>query len=42
MRSRSFLENHTQFKTKMGKNPTLWGGTYLFGLSKGVPAPGIC
>ena len=42
--SRSSLENHTQFQTKMGKvyvpvflpkrpkNHTLWGSTYLYGL----------
>ena len=45
---RSSLDNHTWFQTKMGKdytrfqtkrrkNPTLWGGTYLYGLYKGVP-----
>ena len=35
--SRSSLENHTRFQTKMGKfrpkklqNPTLWGGTYTY------------
>ena len=48
-RSRSSLENHTRFQTKMGKmytrfqakNHTLWGGTYLYGLYKGVsPSPG--
>ena len=48
--SRSSLENHTRFQTKMGKiynrfqtktaqNPTRWGGTYLNGLYKGVPSP---
>ena len=45
---RSSLNNHTWLQTKMGKdytrfqtkqrkNPTLWGGTYLYGLYKGVP-----
>ena len=44
----SSLENHTQFQTKMGKldtrfqtikaqKPTLWVGTYLYGLYKGIP-----
>ena len=48
IRSRGFLENHTRFQTKMGKvytrfqtkrpkNPTLWGGTHLYGLYKGQP-----
>ena len=23
------------------KNPTLWGGTYLYGLYEGVPPPGL-
>ena len=46
----SSLENHTWFQTKMGKlytrfqtkgrkNPTWWGGTYLYSLYKGVPHP---
>ena len=45
--SRKSLENQTRFQTKMGKvytyfqtkkaqNPTRWGGTYLYGLYKGV------
>ena len=45
---RSSLDNHTWFQTKMGKdytrfqtkrrkNATLWVGTYLYGLYKGVP-----
>ena len=42
--SRSSLENHTRFQTKMGKDdakkrckiPTLWGGKYLYGLYKEV------
>ena len=25
------------FRPKRRKNPTLWGGTYLYGLYKGVP-----
>ena len=29
------------FRSKRRKNPTRWGGTYLFGLYKGVPPPGI-
>ena len=31
------------FRPKQGKNPTLWGGTYLYSLYKGVtsPPPGI-
>ena len=29
------------FRPKRRKNPTLWGGTYLYGLSKGVPPPGL-
>ena len=45
IRSLSSLENHTRFQTKMGdaytffqiKNHTLWSGTYLYGLHKGVP-----
>ena len=37
--NRSSFVNHTRFQTKMGKNPTLWGGTYLYGLYKGV-SPG--
>ena len=51
LHSLSFLENHTRSQTKLGKsrtvfrpkrrkNPTLWGGTYLYGLYKGV-APGL-
>ena len=47
MHSSSSLENHTRFQTKMGKvcthfqtkeaqNHTLWGGTYLYGLDKGL------
>ena len=46
--SRSSLENHTRFQTKMGQvytrfqtetaqTPTRWGGTYLDSLYKGVP-----
>ena len=46
--SRSSLENHTRFQTKMGKvytrfqtktaqNPTRWVGTFLYSLYKGVP-----
>ena len=47
----SSLENHTRFQTKMGKvyipvfrpkrrkNPTRWGTTYLYSLSKGVLPP---
>ena len=46
--SRSSFEIHTRFQTKMDKiytrsqtktaqNPTLWGGTSLYGLYKGVP-----
>ena len=40
IQSRSSLENHTRFQTKMDKvytrfqtktDPTLWGGTYLYG-----------
>ena len=49
--SRSSLENHTRFQTKMGKiytlfvpkrrkDPTRWGGTYLYSLYKGVPSLG--
>ena len=45
---RSSLENHIRFQTKMGKvytgfrpkrrkSSTRWGGTYLYGLYKGVP-----
>ena len=48
--SRSSLKNYTRFQTKMGKvqtrfqtkprkNPTRWGGTYLYSLCKGVPPP---
>ena len=47
--SRSSLENHTRFQTKMSKvytrfqtkktkTPSLLGGIYLYGLHKGVPA----
>ena len=32
---RSSLENYTRFQTN-GKNPTLWDGTYLYGLYKGA------
>ena len=46
----SSLENPTRFQTKMGKvytrfrpkrrkNPTRWGGTYLYDLYKEVPPP---
>ena len=28
---------YTHFQTKWHKNPTFWGGTYLYGLYKGVP-----
>jgi len=46
--SRSSLKNHTRFQTKMGKseypfsdqtgkNPSRWGGTYLYSWYKGVP-----
>ena len=28
---------YTRFQTKRRKNPTLWGGTYLYGLYKEVP-----
>ena len=49
--SRSSLEKHTRFQTKMGKvytrfrpkrrrNPTRWGGTYLYGWYKGVTTSG--
>ena len=27
----------TRFQTKTVQNPTRWGGTYLYGLYKGVP-----
>ena len=27
------------FRPKRRKNPTRWGGTYLYGLYKGVPSP---
>ena len=48
--SRSSLENHTRFQTKMGKIytrfrpkrriiPTRWDVTYLYDLYKGVPPP---
>ena len=46
--SRSSIENHTRFQTKMSKvytafrpkrrkNPTRWGGPYLYSLYEGVP-----
>ena len=50
--NRSSLVNHTRFQRKMGKifsrfqtktaqkPATLWGGTYLYRLYKGVPPPG--
>ena len=28
------------FRPKRGKNPTLWGGTYLYGFYKGYSPPG--
>ena len=28
------------FQTKKAQKPTLWGGTYLYGLYKGVSPPG--
>ena len=31
---------YTRLRLKRGKNPTLWGGTYLYGLYKGVLPPG--
>ena len=31
--------HYTHFQTKKGQKPTLWGGTYLYGLCKGVPPP---
>ena len=49
--SRISLEKQTRFQTKMGKmntrfqtktaqkTPTLWGGTYLYSVSKGAPPP---
>ena len=48
IRSRGSLENHTRFKTimvkiytrfqtKTAQNHTLWGGTYLYSLYRGVP-----
>ena len=51
IQSRSSLDYRTRFQTKMGKvytrfqtktaqNPTLWGGTYIYGLYKGVHPPG--
>ena len=51
MHTRSSLENHTRFQTKMGKvytrfqtktvqNPTRRGSTYAYGLYKEVP-PGL-
>ena len=30
---------YTCFQTKTAQKPTLKGGTYLYGLSKGVPLP---
>ena len=50
IQSRSSLENHTRFQTKLGKvytrfqtktgqKPYPWGGTYIHGLYKGVPPP---
>ena len=50
--SSSSLEKHSRFQTKMGKvytrfrpkrrrNPTRWGGTYLYGSYKGVPTSEI-
>ena len=50
--SRSSLENHTRFQTKMGKvytrfqikkaqNHTLWGGTYQYSSYKRVPPGSI-
>ena len=30
---------YTRFQTKTAQNPTQWGGTYLYGLYKGVPSP---
>ena len=51
IRSRWSLENHTRFQTKMvkiytrfqtkTKNHTLWGGTYLHSLYRGVPPPPV-
>ena len=37
---RSSLKNHTVFRPKRRKNPTRWGGTYLYSLYKGVPPSG--
>ena len=31
---------YTHFQTKTAQKPTRWGGTYLYGLYKGVP-PGV-
>ena len=31
---------YTRLRLKRRKNPTLWGGTYLYGLYKGVPPRG--
>ena len=50
LRPTSYLENRTRFQTQMGKvytcfqtkraqNSFLWGGTYIYGLYKGVPSP---
>ena len=30
---------YTRFQTKKAQNQTLWGGTYLHCLHKGVPPP---
>ena len=30
---------YTRFQTKTAQKPTRWGGTYLYGLYKGVPPP---
>ena len=32
---------HTRLQTKTAQNPTLWGGTNLYGLYKGV-TPAAC
>ena len=32
----------TVFRQKRRKSPTFWGGTYLYGLYKGVPPPPSC
>ena len=40
LHSRSSLENQIPFFwPKRRKNPTRWGGTYLYSLYKGVPTP---